>query len=152
MKKVLFCFVMLMSVGLCLIGCSSDEANDEAIAPVDFGLCHTWQIVGYGSDQDFHVGDGVHDVISARITFNTDGTYNSFANSNSGSGKYVCKDNQLFIAEYHATKSMTDNPVDWFVEETFFHNHTSYRNFIVSDTELRIYYEGDQYFKFYRKE
>jgi len=148
MKKVLFCFIMLTSVGLCLIGCS----NDEAIATVDSGLCHTWQMVGYGSDQDFHVGDGVHDWISTRITFHSNGTYKSLANNNVGSGKYVCKKNQLLISDYDATKTMTDNPIDWFIEETLFRNRTVFRDYIVSDTELRIYYEGDQYFKFYRNE
>ena len=151
MKNVFVIMSMLLSLGL-FCGCSSDNEDGIEAVSVDSRLCHTWQMIGYGSDQDFHVGDGVHDVIFAHITFNSDGTYKSYANNNSGSGEYDCKDNQLLIVNYHATKVETNNPVDWFVEETLFHNHTTYRNFIVSDTELRIYYEGDQYFKFYKKD
>ena len=139
MKKYLY---ILMSVMLMVMsaGCSSDD--------IDPKLCHEWQLSGYGSDQDFHVRDGQYNWINTRITFHSDGTYNSRANNNIGSGKYVCKENQLLLTDYCATKVATDNPTDWFIEETLFHNRTVFRDYIVSGSELRIYYDKDQYFKF----
>lgn len=139
MKKYLY---ILMNAVLMVMsaGCSSDE--------IDPKLCHEWQLSGYGSDQDFHVHDGQYNWINTRITFHSDGTYNSRANNNIGSGKYVCKENQLLLTDYCATKVATDNPTDWFIEETLFHNRTVFRDYIVSGSELRIYYDKDQYFKF----
>jgi hypothetical protein len=143
MKNLLFGFVVLVSAGLCLVSCSDDD--------VDLALCHEWHMIGYGNDQDFHVGDGRHDEINARITFYSDGTYKSFANQNDGYGSYKCKGGQIAFEDYEYTKKASDNPVDWFVEEKLFLHYT-YLNYMVTETELRIYYEGDHYFKFYRKD
>ena len=143
MKNLLFGFVVLVSAGLCLVSCSDDD--------VDLALCHEWHMIGYGNDQDFHVGDGRHDRINARVTFHSDGTYDSYVEPNKGWGDYKCKNNQILFVDHCSYKGASDNPIYGFIDDYLFKKtYRAYR--FVSDMELRIYYEGDQYFKFYRKD
>jgi hypothetical protein len=156
MKNLLFGFVVLVSAGLCLAGCSSDDSEDnmEAVS-IDSMLCHKWILVGYGNDQDFHIDDGDDDGyigFNASVTFHTDGTFDSYVEPNEGYGEYKCKGNQILFVSYTHTQGESANPIYGFIGDHLFQQNVNQTYQLISDTELRIYYEGDHYFKFYRKD
>ena len=112
--------------GLCAVlmlafGMSSCSSDDDT----SFSLWGTWSVVGYGNDQDFHTGDNI--VNTTKLTFYSDGTFDGNIFPNKVSGKYNVDPDLDHISDY--------------IRES-----KSYK--ILSGSELRLYYDAENYVKF----
>ena len=123
MKKnnVLWIFAVLM-MAFGMSSCSSDDDTS-------FSLWGTWSVVGYGNDQDFHTGDNI--VNTTKLTFYSDGTFDGNIFPNKVSGKYNYNENNFSFTEIFGT----------YIRES-----KSYK--ILSGSELRLYYDAENYVKF----
>lgn len=134
-KKLVLMTSMLLWLGM-IISCSSDDVTPST-------LWGTWSIIGYGNDQDFHTGDNI--VNTTRLTFYSDGTFDGNIFPNKVSGKYKYNENIFSFTEIFGTKL---GAVDSDLHFIDIHIKEVKKYKILSDTELRLYYEGDNYIKF----
>ena len=136
MKKKVFLFLSLLLWLGVFSACSSD---DDMLS----SLCGTWSIIGYGNDQDFHTGDNI--VNTTRLTFYSDGTFDGNIFPNKVSGKYKCDENNFSFIEIFATQLGAVDPDLQFID-IHIRGVNNYK--IMSGSELRLYYDGDNYIKF----
>ena len=137
MKKnnVLWIFAVLM-VAFGMSSCSSDDDTS-------FALWGTWSVVGYGNDQDFHTGDNI--VNTTKLTFYSDGTFDGNIFPNKVSGKYKYNENNFSFTEIFGTKlGAVDPDLDHISD--YIRESKSYK--ILSGSELRLYYDAENYVKF----
>ena len=136
-KKLVLLMSMLLSFGQ-FCSCSSD--NDEE---VHLDLYGSWSIIGYGNDLEFHTGDNI--VNTSKLTFNPDGTFNGVIFPNDVFGKYECDGNNFSFTEIFSTKLGAVDPELKYIDYQL-RIVKKYR--ILSGSELRLYYEEDNYIKF----
>lgn len=134
--------LLLMGLISCLMSCSKEDDNR---VDADSRLFQHWVMTGYGNDQEFHPGDGPDEKMYAEITFYSDGTFDGFVLPNKRSGKYVCYENQIRILTYEGHLVASDDPVYRHIGKYI---SQVYSYLLVTDTELRLYYMGDNYFRF----
>ena len=140
MKKYFFFVLCTMLAGLLMTGCSSDRDEDSA------SLYNTWVLVSYGDESNEVLKEekGYY----YQITFRPDGTYSGKAYGNDMWGEFSLMASGIKISHPGITK------VDWEGSDPdqFFLQHLSdVSTSSITDTELRLYYSKDQYFKFRTK-
>ena len=127
------CAVLMMVVGMG--SCSSDDVNND--------LWGTWSVVGYGNDQDFHTGDNI--VNTTRLTFHQGGTFDGYIWPNEVNGTYDRKGDLFSFTSILSTQLGGQDP-DRRLIENHIRETKSYK--ILSGSELRLYYDAENYVKF----
>lgn len=137
-KRLLFYVPLLLALMLGAVGCSSDDDEDNKAT-----LCNTWVLVSYGNESNevLKEAEGYY----YEITFLADNSYSGQAYYNKMWGEYNCSEKRITISRPFLTESL----VEGFDPDKFFKEHLSdVSTYSVSDTELRLYYSKDEYFKF----
>ena len=120
-----------------MTGCSSDDDN------VNSALCKTWLLVSYGNESNevLKEAEGYY----YKLSFHPDWTLSGLAYGNRMYGYYSWKDNEIQISRI----MMELKYVIGSDPDKFFRQHLrDVYSYTVTDTELRLYYSEDQYFKF----
>jgi len=159
MKDYLFLFVVLISAALCL-GCSSDDYSSDDVTwgniddyqPNQEGLCNTWQLIGYGSESNFHkIAEEyrkISDTYGYRfyITFKYDGTLVGRDAVNQIYGNYTCNAGNIIISELGGTM-IYDKEKD--SREFTGRLHVATRYLINKERKkLRLYYSDKEFLYF----
>ena len=148
-------FAVLL-LGLC--SCSNDDefvGEDKDYFSNPQELCQTWQLVGYGTDEDFHMIDKdfrqKSDIYGYRfyLTFNADGTFHGRDAINTLDGTYTCKNNKIKIGDIITT--LLGDP---YKESSAFRSrlHAANKYGIKDGNKLRIYYSDEEYLYFVTRE
>lgn len=150
MKKVLLVLGVLLSLGMFCACSSSDGSYDfteEPISGTDMGsplnIYNQWVLVSYGNESNevLKEAKGYYYL----ITFHRDGTYSGKAYGNEIGGKFQCNGKEIQFVE----GDITQLDVVGADPDKFFLEHLSdVYTYTITDTELRLYYTKDQYFKF----
>ena len=127
------CAVLVMVAGMS--SCSSDDVNND--------LWGTWSVVGYGNDQDFHTGDNI--VNTTRLTFHQGGTFDGYIWPNEVNGTYDRKEDLFSFTRILSTQ-LGGQDFDRRLIENHIRETKSYK--ILSGSELRLYYDAENYVKF----
>ena len=134
MKKILFGFIGVLLV-IISAGCSSDDLN--------VSLNKEWIMVSYVNE----TGEVLKEAKGYyyTLTFNPDGTYSGLAYGNKLGGKYECKGNTIKIFDSYITQKDVEgsDPDKFFLDRL----HDVYL-YTKSDSELKLYFAKDQFFKF----
>jgi len=136
MKKngILWMFATLM-LAIGMGSCSSDDLN--------VSLNREWIMVSYVNE----TGDVLKEAKGYyyTLTFNPDGTYSGLAYGNKLGGKYECKGNTIKIFDSNITQKYVEgsDPDRFFLDRL----HDVYL-YTMSDSELKLYFAKDQFFKF----
>lgn len=136
MKQAKVFFLFLLTTCL-FAACSSDDDNVNSL------LCKTWLLVSYGnkSNEVLKEAEGYY----YELTFHPDGTYSGLAYGNNMEGYYSCKGNTIKIDFGIITQLLVEGSD----QDEFYLKHLfDVKTYTVTDTELRLYYSEDQYFKF----
>ena len=155
MKNKLFYLIsVLLLMFVSLNSCSrdndtsenSDIPNIETPSLLSSLLYNTWVLVSYGNESNEVLKEvkGYY----YQITFRPDGTYSGKAYGNDMWGEFSLMASGIQISHPEITK------VDWEGSDPdkFFLQHLSdVSTYSITDTELRLYYSKDQYFKFRTK-
>ena len=139
MKKtnLLLLFVGLFSLVI-LLSCSSSDDDDNVKSP----LCNSWRLVSYGNESNEVLKEAEGYIYL--ITFRPDGTYLAHVHGNNMKGEYKCEGNMIKISCEDITRGVVGADPDHF----FLDHLSDVYTYSVTDTELRLYYAKDQYFKF----
>ena len=148
MKRLLILPISLLLIAfgtLAVTACSSED-DDVNINPL---LLNTWVMVSYGNESNEVIkeANGYFYI----ITFKSDGTYSGSAYMNEMNGDYKCNDYEIRISNPNITKVQFEGSD----RDQFFLTHIrDVNSYTVTNTELRLYYMQNQYFKFriYNKE
>ena len=153
-NKLIYLISVLLLMSISLNSCSrdndtsenSDIPNIETPSLLSSLLYNTWVLVSYGdeSNEVLKEGKGYY----YQITFRPDGTYSGKAYGNDMWGEFSLMASGIKISHPGITK------VDWEGSDPdqFFLQHLSdVSTYSITDTELRLYYSKDQYFKFRTK-
>ncbi len=134
MKKFLLILKCLVLIVI-LAGCSND--NDDS------SLYNTWILVSYGNESNEVLKEA--NGYFYQITFNIDGTYSGLAYGNEMGGNYKCIGYGIQIYPGNITQKDCEgaDPDHFFLE----HLEDVYL-YTITDTELKLFYSKDQYFKF----
>lgn len=151
MKKYLYFICCLFMFNLFYACSSSDEFNSSEEAPNNvsdpdvISLYNTWVLVSYGNEADevLKEAKGYYYL----ITFHPDGTYSGKAYGNEMWGEYTLNGKRIQINR--ATAFITQLGVEGSDPDRFFLEHwADVYTYTITDSELRLYYSKDQYFKF----
>ena len=150
MKKVFLLMGVLLSLGLFYACSNTDDIANNSDGNIEgdgvsktMSLCNTWVLVSYGNESNevLKESKGYY----YQITFHPDGTYSGLAYGNEMGGNYKCKGKEIQIN----LGDITQKDVVGSDSDQFYLEHLSdVSTYAVSDTELRLYYSKDQYFKF----
>ena len=156
MKKYLYFICCLFMFNLFYACSSSDEINSSEEAPNNvsdpdvISLYNTWVLVSYGNEADevLKEAKGYY----YQITFHPDGTYSGKAYGNEMWGEYILGEYILYdkrIQINRATAFITQLGVEGSDPDRFFLEHwADVYTYTTTDSELRLYYSEDQYFRF----
>jgi len=146
--------MMLFAVGLS--SCSSDDdswGSRDQYQPNQAGLCRAWQLIGYGSEENFHMIDEEYrqksDIFSYRfyLVFKSDGTITGRESVNSIFGEYTCTGNQIKIGRLGTTYIYDAKGYD--ESEAFLNHLMSAKSYGIKDyVHLRIYYSDNEFLYF----
>jgi len=120
---------------------NSSDGNIEGVSKTT--LCNTWVLVSYGNESNevLKEAKGYYYL----ITFHPNGTYSGWAYGNEIGGNYKCKGTEIQIS----IGDITQKDVVGSDPDQFYLEHLSnVSTYAINDTELRLYYSKDQYFKF----
>ena len=138
-RKVLLMINVMLWFGL-FSACSSD---DDDINPL---LLNEWVLVSYGNESSEVIKEANGYYYS--ITFHSDGTYSGYAYGNQRDGKYECNGHEIHFYDCVITALyVKDSDPDNF----YLKHWRDVNTYTVSDTELRLFYSINQYFKFRNK-
>ena len=136
MKKYLYILMSTMLIALSA-GCGSDEESTPSL------LFNQWVMVSYVDDtgEVLKEANGYYYL----ITFHRDGTYSGRAYGNEIGGTYECIGTQLKFIDGNITKFYVvgSDPDKFFLEHL-----SDIYIYTITNTELRLYYSKDQYFRF----
>lgn len=149
-KSILLSMFAALLLGFC--SCSDDYVGDDKdyfSNPQE--LCQTWQLVGYGSDENFHMIDKDFRQESETwgyrfyLIFNEDGTFQGRDARNSLDGSYTCKNNKIKL--YDIISTLVSDP---YKESPAFTSrlHAAAKYGIKDGNKLRIYYSDKEYMYF----
>lgn len=157
MKKKLV--LMMSALLLTMAGMSSCSDDDDTwgsrdqYLPNQGELCKAWQLIGYGSEENFHMIAEEYrqksDTFGYRfyLVFNSDGTFTGRESINTLFGKYTCTGSQIKIEGPGTTEIYDAKGYD---ESMAFLNHLmaakSYG--IKGSQQLRIYYSDNEFLYF----
>ena len=149
MKEVILCLSMLLSLGM-FSACSSDGDTTNFIeGPIidnqksPLTLYNQWVLVSYGNESNevLKEAKGYY----YQISFHSDGTFSGKAYGNEIGGKFKCNGKNIQIA----IGDMTKFDFEGADPDQFFLEHLGdVCTYTITDTELRLYYSEDKYFKF----
>ena len=106
-------------------------------------LCEAWVLVSYGNESNEVLKEAEGHYYE--ITFCSDGTLSGLAYYNEIVGRYWCEGNKITIDHFGMTKRYHEGSDP----DEFFKEHLSdVSTYSVTNTELRLYYSKDEYFKF----
>ena len=148
MKKVFLFMLLMLSLGMFSACSDTDDIANSSDGNVGEGvsktaLCNTWVLVSYGNESNEVLKEAKG--YTYLLTFHSDGTYSGLAYGNEMGGKYKCNGKEIQITNPDITQVyyVGSDPDQFYLEHlSDVSTHT------VSDTELRLYYSKDQYFKF----
>ena len=149
MRKVLFILGVLLMLGIFCACSNSDDTTDIIEGPIidnqksPLTLYNQWVLVSYGNESNevLKEAKGYYYLIS----FHSDGTFSGKAYGNEIGGKFKCNGKNIQIA----IGDMTKFDFECADPDQFFLEHLSdVYTYTITDTELRLYYSEDQYFKF----
>ena len=155
MKKYLYILMSAMLIVLSA-GCSSDDDTLDSrdnYQPIQQELCKAWQLIGYGSESNFHKIDEAYqkksDVYGYRfyLVFRSDGKVKGRESINEIIGNYTCngdgiKFGQLFSTEIYDPKGNQES------EEFLRRLLTSTSYGIKDGQKLRLYYSDTEFLYF----
>lgn len=156
MKKYLLMMMMSAVLILCSAGCSSDDdtlGSRDDFQPIQSELFKSWQLIGYGSEGNFHTIAEEYrqksDTYGYRfyLTFSPDGTYTGRESINAIFGKYSCNGSQIKIEEL-GTTLVYDAKGDKESEEFLRRLQTSTSYGINNGQQLRLYYSDTEFLYF----
>ena len=139
MKKVLLLtstLLLLLAGALFVVSCSDDDEVDPL-------LLNEWVLVSYGNESNevLKEAKGYYYI----MTFHSDGTYSGNIYGNKMGGEYSCNGNRITISNPKRTLAqMEGTDPDYF----FLSHIDDVYSYKVTNTELRLYYSDNQYFKF----
>ena len=142
-KSIFLSMFAALLLGLC--SCSDDYVGDDKdyfSNPQE--LCQTWQLVGYGSDEDFHmIAEDLRR--SFVLVFKDDGTFYGRDAVNSYGGTYTSKNNKITIKATYIT-FINDRSE----ESLAFHSrlHAANKYGIKDGNKLRLYYSDKEFLAF----
>ena len=148
------CVALVSAIGLSSCGDNDDTwGSRDQYLPNQAGLCKAWQLIGYGSEEDFHMIDEEYRQISGTfgyrfyLVFNSDGTFSGRESINSIFGKYTCTGSQIKIENLATTYIYDAKGND---ESMAFLNHLrSAKSYGIRDyVQLRIYYSDTEFLYF----
>ena len=136
--KYLFVVCMGLLLALSYAGCSDDDSSQDPTL-----LYKTWLLVSYGNESNevLKEAKGYYYI----MTFKPDGTYSVNIDVNEGGGRYTCNGNRITISPPKVTQMYWEGSDS----DEFFLNHIDdVYSYVVTSTELRLYYSDNEYFKF----
>ena len=139
MKKVLLLtstLLLLLASAMFVASCSDDDEVDPL-------LLNEWVLVSYGNESNevLKEAKGYYYI----MTFHSDGTYSGNIYGNKMGGEYSCNGNRITISNPKRTLAqMEGTDPDYF----FLKHIDDVYSYKVTNTELRLYYSDNQYFKF----
>ena len=139
MKKVLLLtstLLLLLAGAMFVVSCSDDDEVDPL-------LLNEWVLVSYGNESNevLKEAKGYYYI----MTFHSDGTYSGNIYGNKMGGEYSCNGNRITISNPKRTLfQMEGTDPDYF----FLKHIDDVYSYKVTNTELRLYYSDNQYFKF----
>ena len=139
-------------LGLC--SCSNDDefvGEDKDYFSNPQELCQTWQLVGYGTEESFHMLDEDYrqNPNCFYLVFKEDGRYEGADAVNGIGGTYTCNGSEFKINEI-----VTTEIYDRSEESPAFlsHLHAANKYGIKDGNKLRLYYSDKEYMYFVTKE
>ena len=156
MKKSLLSFLTVIAAGCLMMTACSDEydflgkSSDYVANPVE--LYQSWQVIGYGSEGNFHMIDEEFRKKSEQfgyrfyIAFKPDGTFEGRDAINGLGGSYSCNGNQLKIDQLATTCIFDKNEKDSREFGKRLQSSTSYG--IKEGKKLRMYYSKKEFLYF----
>ena len=144
-KRLFIYLALLLMLVLGAVGCSSSD--DEEVEKKEYeypsALCKAWVLVSYGNESNEVLKESEGHYYE--ITFCSDGTLTGLAYYNEIVGRYRCEGNKITIDHFGMTKRYHEGSDP----DEFFKEHLSdVSTYSVTNTELRLYYSKDEYFKF----
>ena len=137
-RNLIYPLSVLLLMFVSLISCSSDDDSQDASL-----LCNTWLLVSYGNESNEVLKEAKRYFYI--ITFNPDGTYSGNIYGNIMGGEYTCNGHRITIS----SPKMTQAQMEGTDPDYFFLKHIDdVYSYMVTNTELRLYYSDNQYFKF----
>jgi hypothetical protein len=131
-------YFWIFAAMLLMVACSSDDDSQDPTL-----LCKTWLLVSYGNESNevLKEANGYYHI----MTFNLDGTYSVDTDLNKGGGRYTCNGNRITISSPKVTQIYWEGSDP----DHFFLGHIDdVYSYVVTNTELRLYYSDNEYFKF----
>ena len=146
---------MIALLGVVMMtACSDDDdflGKDNEYAANQAELLQTWKLIGYGSEEDFHMLNKEFrkesEIWGYRfwIAFRPDGSFDGQDAVNQLWGKYTCKGNQIKIEEYGGTE-IDDNNNESHEFGKRFQASSIYG--IKDGKKLRMYYSDKEFLYF----
>ena len=154
-KKLVLMMSVLFSLGL-FCACSNDDdtwGSQDQYQPNQGELCKAWQLIGYGSEGNFHMIAEEYrqksDTFGYRfyLVFNSDGTITGRESINSIYGDYTCLGSQIKIGEVWTT--LIYDPKGSDESEAFLNHLRAAKSYGIKDSQrLRIYYSDNEFLYF----
>ena len=157
MKKNVFlwlCALVLTMTGLS--SCSDDDdtwGSRDQYLPNQGELCNAWQLIGYGSEENFHMIAEEYrqksDTYGYRfyLVFNSDGTFTGRESANSIFGEYTCVGSQIKIRELETTYIYDSKGYE--ESKAFLSRLMSAKSYGLKGwQQLRIYYSDNEFLYF----
>lgn len=153
MKKYLYILISAMLMVMSA-GCSSDDdtltlGSRDDFQPIQSEFCKTWQLIGYGSEDNFHTIAEEYrkksDAYGHRfyLIFNSDGTLKGRESINEIIGNYTCNGNEIKIERLVTTKVYDEKGYNESVE--FLNRLQASTSYSINDGKtLRLYYPKSQ--------
>ena len=156
-KSVYFWMSALLLTIAGLSSCSSDDddtwGSKDQYLPNQGELCKKWQLIGYGSEENFHMIAEEYRQASETfgyrfyLVFNSDGTFTGRESINSIYGDYTCLGSQIKIGEVWTTLIYDAKGSD--ESEAFLNHLRAAKSYgIKDDQQLRIYYSETEFLYF----
>lgn len=130
--------ILLLCFFTAIVVTSSCDSDDSTPA-----LCNSWVLVSYVNEtgEVMKEAEGYYYFMN----FQHDGTFSGKMYGNDMSGEYNCKGNEIQINNLFVT-SLSVEGTD---TDKFFRAHLNDVNsYSITDSELRLYFSKDYYFKF----
>lgn len=157
MKKNIYLWLNALILTIAgLSSCSNDDdtwGSRDQYQPNQVELCKAWQLIGYGSEGNFHMIPEEYrqksDIYGYRfyLIFNSDGTYTGRESINAIFGEYTCTGSQIEIGGLGTTYIYDAKGYD--ESEAFLSRLMSAKSYGIRDSQqLRIYYSDNEFLYF----
>jgi heat shock protein HslJ len=150
---LVFCFCLCLC--LCLSGCSDalSLGKDKDYKADQKELCQSWQLIGYGTETDFHTIAEEYRTTSETygsrffLVFSANGTFTGRESVNRIFGDYTCRGAQIKIENLVSTEIYDAKGAE--ESEAFLRRLMTATSYGIKDTrQLRLYYTADEFLYF----